>query len=224
MKLLIINCRRPLIVGFHILLIMLANYLAFWIRFDGVIPPEALAIMIRMIPWLILIRGLIFIPFRLYEGLWRYTSILELRNIIAGVGLSTVVFYLIVHQSLGLQDYPRSIFFIDTLVLIFLMGGVRLSRRLYLMVRKVNGDKKVLIYGAGDAGEMIVRDMISNGALYHYKPVGFVDDNRKSSASIFTASRFWARAKAFRIFFKPIAPTKLSLPYPVLRRRCCGSC
>ena len=177
MKLLIINCRRPLIVGFHILLIMLANYLAFWIRFDGVIPPEALAIMIRMIPWLILIRGLIFIPFRLYEGLWRYTSILELRNIIAGVGLSTVVFYLIVHQSLGLQDYPRSIFFIDTLVLIFLMGGVRLSRRLYLMVRKVNGDKKVLIYGAGDAGEMIVRDMISNGALYHYKPVGFVDDN-----------------------------------------------
>jgi len=177
MQLLIIKYRRPLIVGFHILLIMLANYLAFWIRFDGVIPPAALAIMIRMIPWLILIRGLIFIPFRLYEGMWRYTSILELRNIIAGVGLSTIVFYLIVHQSLRLQDYPRSIFFIDTLVLIFLMGGVRLSRRLYLMVRKVNGEKKVLIYGAGDAGEMIVRDMISNGALYHYEPVGFVDDN-----------------------------------------------
>ena len=57
MRVMIIKFRRPLIVGFHIVLIVLANYLAFWIRFDGVIPDEELALMIKMIPWLILIRG-----------------------------------------------------------------------------------------------------------------------------------------------------------------------
>lgn len=172
----LIKYRRLPIVGLHIGLIVLSNYVAFWLRFDGLIPRAQIESFWAMLPWLLTIRGLIFIPFRLYEGLWRYTSILELRNIIAGVGLSTVVFYLIV-QQFSVPDYPRSIYFIDTLVLIFLMGGVRLARRLYLKVRKFKGEKRVLIYGAGDAGEMIVRDMISSGALSHYEPVGFIDDN-----------------------------------------------
>ena len=169
--------RRFPIIVLHLFLIALSNYFAFCLRFDGSIPREQMANFSAMLPWLLAIRGVIFIPFRLYQGMWRYTSVLELRNIIAGVGLSTIVFYLLVHPSLGLQEYPRSIFLIDTLVLIFLMGGVRLSRRLYVKVRRFNGEKKVLIYGAGDAGDMIVRDMISNGALYHYEPVGFIDDN-----------------------------------------------
>jgi FlaA1/EpsC-like NDP-sugar epimerase len=123
------------------------------------------------------IRGLLFVPFRLYEGLWRYTSIFELRNVLAACGLSTLVFYVFVHGYLQLEYYPRSIYIIDTLVLIFLTGGVRLSRRLNGVVRHIRSENKVLIYGAGDAGEMIVRDMISNGAFYHYEPVGFIDDN-----------------------------------------------
>ncbi len=174
---LIIKYRRLPLVGFHLALIALSNYFAFWLRFDGVIPPEELARCYAMMPWLLTIRGLIFIPFRLYEGLWRYTSIFELRNILAACGLSTLMFYLFVQGLLGLQNYPRSIFIIDTLVLIFLIGGVRVSRRLSGLLRHIKGHNKVLIYGAGDAGEMIVRDMISNGALYHYDPVGFIDDN-----------------------------------------------
>ena len=176
---LLIKYRRLPIVALHLGLIALSNYCAFWLRFDGSILGEQIENFVGMLPWLLAIRGLIFIPFRLYEGMWRYTSILELRNIIAGVGLSTMVFYLVVHGSLGMQSYPRSIFLIDTLVLICLMGGVRLARRLYVKVPRFNGEKKVLIYGAGDAGEMIVRDMISNGAMYHYEPVGFIDDNPK---------------------------------------------
>ena len=84
-KAIVIKFRRPLIVGFHIVLIVLANYLAFWIRFDGVVSDEYLALMMKMIPWLILIRGLTFVPFRLYQGLWRYTGIWDLRNVISGV-------------------------------------------------------------------------------------------------------------------------------------------
>lgn len=60
--------RRTLIVVVHIGFIVFANYLAFWLRFDGGIPRDALQLMITMLPWLVLIRGITFVPLRLYKG------------------------------------------------------------------------------------------------------------------------------------------------------------
>jgi FlaA1/EpsC-like NDP-sugar epimerase len=177
MKNIVIEFRRPLIVAFHIALIVLANYLAFWIRFDGVITAEAWSVFKEMIPWLVVIRGLTFVPFQLYKGLWRYTGIWDLRNVIAGVTVSTVVFYILVHWVFGRRAYPLSIFIIDTMLLIFFIGGSRLARRLYHAVRRVSHGKQVLIYGAGDAGEMIVRAIRNNGSIYDYRPIGFIDDD-----------------------------------------------
>jgi FlaA1/EpsC-like NDP-sugar epimerase len=176
-KAIIIKLRRPFIVGFHIVLIVLANYLAFWIRFDGVITDEVKSLFREMIPWLVVIRGLTFVPLQLYKGLWRYTGIWDLRNVIVGVTGSTVLFYILVHWIFGLRGYPLSIFIIDSLLLIFLMGGVRLARRLYFGLKLASSGKQVLIYGAGDAGEMIVRAIRNNGGSYDYQPIGFIDDD-----------------------------------------------
>lgn len=168
--------RRPLVVLIHVSLVVLANYLAFWLRFDGVIPPEDWGLFIQMLPWLLAVRGLTFLPFRLYEGLWRYTSIWDLRNIIAGVGLSSGLFYALVHGLFGATGYPRSVFLIDSILLVFLLGGVRMARRIYRELGPLDREKRILIYGAGDAGEMIVRD-IKNNAFYQYDAIGFIDDD-----------------------------------------------
>ncbi len=169
--------RRPCVIALHVLLVAASNQAAFLLRFDAAVTPDATVLFWAMLPWLLLIRGVVFIPFRLYGGLWRYTGIWDLRNIIGGVVTSSAIFYLLVHWGFGLTGYPRAVFVIDAVLLIFAMGGVRLARRIYRELGHLDREKRVLIYGAGDAGEMIVRDMLNN-PFYDYEPVGFVDDDR----------------------------------------------
>lgn len=168
--------RRFLAIGVQLLLVVLANYGAFWIRFDGQIPAKALTVWLQMLPWLVLIRSVLFFPFRLHEGLWRYAGIWDLGNIIAGVATSTLVFFGLVHGYFGLPAYPRSVFVIDTMLLIFFLGGIRLGRRMYRRWHSPQRKKKMLVYGAGDAGEMVVRDMQYND-FYDHEPIGFIDDD-----------------------------------------------
>lgn len=178
-KEIILKFRRLLVICLHLMLIGISNYLAFWLRFDGKIPAEILALFFQTVSWLVLIRAVVFVPFRLYEGLWRYTGIWDLRNIILGVVSSSVLFYFTVRLGLQLEVYPRSIFFVDTLILICLMGGVRLAWRLRPRTNTGKHTKRVLIYGAGDTGEIIVRDIRNNGNEYEYDLIGFVDDDHQ---------------------------------------------
>jgi len=165
---------RWVIIVSHLTLTVLANYLAFWLRFDGEIPERELTLLAQLTPWLVVTRGLTFIPFKLYAGLWRYTGIYDLRDLCAAVLASTFVFYLQVHWALGITDYPRSVFVVDSMILVFLLGGLRLARRVQREHRTIQRRKRVLVYGAGDAGEMIVRDMKKHD---DYQPVGFIDDD-----------------------------------------------
>jgi FlaA1/EpsC-like NDP-sugar epimerase len=172
----VLKYRRLLIVVVHVALIVLSNAVAFWLRFDGMIPDAQMALWKHTLPWLIVVRGLVFVPFRLYEGLWRYTGIWDLRNIVTGILSSTLVFSLLVYWGFHLADYPLSVMVIDAVLLTCFMGGVRLMRRLYRAQGYLERQKRVLIYGAGDAGEMVVRDM-KHSTAYGYKPIGFVDDD-----------------------------------------------
>jgi FlaA1/EpsC-like NDP-sugar epimerase len=166
--------RRVFVVTLHLALIPMSNYAAFWLRFDGRIPEPELALFWALLPWLVVTRALAFVPFRLYEGLWRYVGLHDLRRILSGIVLSSFVFYVYVHLVRGIVTYPRSVVIIDALLLAFVMGGVRMAYRMSQEVRGRRPGRRVLIYGAGDTGEAIVRDMLRH---HERAPVGFVDDD-----------------------------------------------
>jgi FlaA1/EpsC-like NDP-sugar epimerase len=166
--------RRVLVVSFHLVIPAVTMSCAFWLRFDGRVPAREAELLWTTLPWLTAIRALTFVPFRLYEGLWRYTSLWDLRNLCAAVLVGTFACYLLTHAWFGLREYPRSVFVIDALLLLFVLGGVRLLPRLYRDVIRRGRGKRILLFGAGDAGEMIVRDMLRHR---DYQPVGFLDDD-----------------------------------------------
>jgi FlaA1/EpsC-like NDP-sugar epimerase len=176
MNSLVLKYRRVLVVGLHLALIVVASHLAFSLRFDGSVPSNYMQLWWQTLPWLVAVQATTFLPFRLYEGLWRYTSIWDLRNILLGVVTSSGLFYFLVEWISSGVGYPRSIIVIDSLLLILGMGGVRLGGRIYRELSYVDRGRRVLIFGAGDAGEMIVRDM-RNNAHHDYEPIGFVDDD-----------------------------------------------
>lgn len=173
-----IRYRRLIVIVLHVTLVTLANASAFLLRFDGVPPAPYLAGLVRMLPWLVLIRGLMFMRFGVYQGLWRYSSLWDLMQIVVAVTASSILFLLLLVSPFGPDVYPRSIPIIDAMVLVCLLGGLRLFRRVYKTEFSSKHDKRVLIYGAGDAGELIVRDM-KNTSSYDFQPIGFIDDDRE---------------------------------------------
>jgi FlaA1/EpsC-like NDP-sugar epimerase len=173
---LLLRIRRPISMAIHATLIVVANIGAFWLRFDGRIPPEYWQAALSSVPWILAVRMLVFWPLHLFEGLWKYTSILDLRNIILGVGVSTAVLYPLEALTSNGPGYPRSILLIDSLLLVSLLGGARMSRRVYRELRLPRNGRRLLIYGAGDAAEMILRDL-RQSTNFDAQPVGLVDDD-----------------------------------------------
>jgi len=172
----LLRYRRILLTVLDVGLIVLANYVAFWLRFDGQIPAEAHRLFIGMLPWLLVIRGLAFVVFRLNEGLWRYVSIWDVKKIVVGVLTGTLAFYGVVAWGFEATEYPRAIYFMDSIVLVGLLVGLRLAVRLFRERKILSRMKRLLIIGAGDAGAEIVRDMQVNPSC-SYVPIGFVDDD-----------------------------------------------
>lgn len=176
--LLTVGQRRWVLFFVHLGLAALSNRLAFLLRFDEDIPSQQWDLFAAMLPLLLTIRALTFYPFRLYDGLWRYTSLRDVRDLALSIAVSTLLFAGVVRFGMGAWSYPSSVFVIDALLLLCLSTGLRMLPRLIRETGWIgSGRKRVLIVGAGDAGAMIVREM-RNHPSYGYCPIGFIDDNQ----------------------------------------------
>jgi FlaA1/EpsC-like NDP-sugar epimerase len=209
----ILRFRRMLAIVVQLALVVASNAIAFTLRFDGEVPEWARIAFWQMVPWLVAARAFMFFPFRLYEGLWRYTSLYDLKALVGAVGASTLVFYAVTRSPLGPSGYPRSVFVIDACLLVIMLGGVRLTRRVYSEFAIFQPRKRVLIFGAGDAAQRIVRDMKTNRDS-HYHPVGFVDDDaNKAGRRIHGVPVVGTRQDLARIM-RRLEPTEVLIAIP----------
>ena len=156
-----------------------ANYLAFVIRFESVLSHVNLSQFLMYIPLLMAIRLFFHLRAGLYKSLWRYAGIRDMVDILWTSAAGSVLFMAAVVFLFGDMGYPRSIYAIDFMAFVSISGGTRLMIRIfneYTVFR--GGRKRVFIVGAGDPGEMAVRQIKMNGSRNSYEPVGFIDDDR----------------------------------------------
>jgi len=169
------------------IIVSFAYYLSYLLRFDGTIPKTHFTNFIRTAVWIIPLKPLFFYVSGLYRGMWRYTSINDLGNLVKGSLASTSTILLILLISVRFYGFARSVFIIDLFLTFLFIGGFRIAIRLFyhrqnkrLFYSFSNSEKtktkRVLIIGAGDAGEKVLRGLYDDPRL-PFDPIGFVDDN-----------------------------------------------
>src|SRR3989454_5652518 len=174
----IIQHRMMLVIGTQLCLIMAANFVSFFLRFEGDIPSAYRDMAFQTVPIVLAIYMAGLWAFDLFRGLWRYVGIHDLARILWASIISTIVLYGLVRVPLGWTAYPRSVVILTGLLTAGFLAGIRLAIRALREWLQIVGPtaRRVLIVGAGNAGELLVRDLQTNPS-YNYKPVGFVDDD-----------------------------------------------
>jgi len=171
--------RRPVVVTTHLLMAALSYYCAFLLRFDFSLEGQG-RVFGQTLFLVLVIRGLTYYYFRLYQGLWRFVSVMDLLAIAKASFAGSVLLAGILGSVWGFDGYPRSVIVLDGVSNLVLLGGVRflvrLSREYIQGGGRVTSGTRVLLVGAGHAGGMLLREMRGNDQL-GYWPVGFVDDN-----------------------------------------------
>jgi len=170
-----------------VVLVAGAFALAFFLRFDFSIPPEQLGLLKTFILPVVAAKLIVFYFAGLYRRIWRYAGMRDFFTIIWASILSTalviVIIFFIYHTA-----FPRSVVALDGILTAALIGGARFAargiRELRLKSILSPPAKPVLIVGAGDTGEAILREMLRRPELA-YQPVGLIDDElRKQGVRI----------------------------------------
>ena len=163
------HVRRALVVLFQLLLIGASYWLAFALRFDFRIPPNELLVFWATLGPLLLVRLTAFAYFQLYSGWWRYVGMRDLYALSKAVVASTVIFTAVLVFLGRVQSFPRSVLAIDALLTMGLIGGARFTLRAVRENRRPSAEglrkRRVLIIGAGDAGELLLREIQNNPRL-----------------------------------------------------------
>jgi len=169
--------KRALAIFHDLAMIPVAWFGAYWLRFNlGVIPGGYLSAAIETLAIVIVIQAIALRYYGLYRGVWRFASVPDLiricKAVLMGMAFSAVMIFLVTRM----EGIPRSVFPLYGLLLIALLSSSRLLVRWSKDRGIYTGEcEKLLIIGAGKAGEMLVRDLLRNREEC-YQPVGFVDD------------------------------------------------
>ena len=162
-------------------LIAAAWYLTFQLRFDFDVPPYYETMLRETILIVVAIKLVVFVGFGFYNRWWRYVSTRDIWRAAAGVIVASLVAVIAIYFGYPAQKLrlPRGVALIDPLLLLAFVTGTRLLART-LIERPTGGivarGKEVLVVGAGDAGQLVLKEMQRSKTI-GYTPIGLVDDD-----------------------------------------------
>ncbi len=179
-KLLAYKYRRLIIIAIHLVLVVCAYILAFYLRLDFNVASSYWKTIIKTLPMLIGVKMIIFGYFGLYTGLWRYAGILDVWKIIQAHILSLLFYTLAIAFVYSFVGFPRSILVLDCILCFYLVAGIRFMTRLFrekFHPSQRGNKKRALIIGAGEVGMMVLRESRMN-PKGNINVIGFIDDDK----------------------------------------------
>ena len=198
-----------LLFPIDLIFICLAYFLAYALRFDWKIPHADFRIFAITLPIVLLTRISIFLYYKVYRHIWKYVSINDLIILIKACLLSSLI-YVVLIFFLGLGAVSRSVFLIDLILVLVFISGIRISLRILtqrISIRErfehINTIRKnIIIIGAGDVGEMALRELERN-VKYKYTMVGFIDDDPQKLGKMIHGVRVIGTIKDIPVLAKP---------------------
>jgi len=165
--------RNRLIVVFVLtsLIIISSLLLAYAVRFDFSIPSPYWARIGSLLPAVLIIKLVVFRQFGCFRGWWRYVSMPDLVQIVKANFLGSFIFVVYAVLVYRLDQIPRSVLILDGVFCFLVIGGIRFTTRAfrehYLPLQQGAGSRQTctLIVGAGDAGQLIAREIRLNPQL-----------------------------------------------------------
>ena len=173
-----LNSRTVLAMLHDVAAAVLAWALAFWLRLNLELPADYEHVMLRTLPVVVPLQALMFWRFGLYRGIWRYASLHDLRLIVIAVAIASLTVPAVLVLLRISDPVPRSVFLLDPLLLLVMMGGSRLAYRAWKEGRIASLAKPratpVLLMGGGDAASALIREL---AASPDWRVVGLLDDS-----------------------------------------------
>ncbi len=173
--------RVTLIAAFHLIVFAAAFVGAYAIRFDFQIPASHAETMFESLPIVLAVKLAVFLAMRMFRGWWRYVSLHDVIALARALAVATGVFIAVNVFVAAPSGFPRSIYIIDFGLAFLGLGAARGSLRLLREAMRSNiassvDSKRLLILGAGDTGESLVREINKNKNL-PFRPIAFLDDD-----------------------------------------------
>ncbi|NLX90396.1 MAG: polysaccharide biosynthesis protein [Firmicutes bacterium] len=181
--------RTFLLVVLDVGIVLFSLYMALQLRFEWKVPPGYWVNLEKVLLPTVLLFIFFFAVWGFYRTSWRYASIDEIMLITLAVSSGVLGAYL--YGSFSGLAFPRSVYIIIWFMLLFFLGGSRLSLRVFnSLTWRFNGNNNgfsllnnhhgakvnLLIYGAGDAGILVANELKKHGGNYHL--LGYIDDDK----------------------------------------------
>ena len=171
--------RRLFEVTLDVGLVSFGYWLSYVLRFEGKSYAANFSVFLESLPIIVACSIFCYFVFGVYQGVWRYTGISDLVTYLKAVTGAVLVSVLVVVVAYRFESFSRTVFFIFWGISFLFLAGSRLSFKMIAEVVRINSvskGKRVLIYGAGDKGEVALREICNNPNL-EMMPVGFIDDD-----------------------------------------------